>query len=411
MKLVLISEIPPTVEVIFGPSSFIYHLLKNRPKEIELYLFYYYRDSINSEVEKEIEQLSSIETHQICTGNYKIIRVLKRLIASHKFRLFVKKLGVQYKYPYKLYELKSQKKTVEKINKINPDLIWLYPHVMLYWYQSLSKYNILVSGPDCTAIFFERLINNAKLEKKNRNTYDLFRKLDINLEKSWGNSTAQIHFVGKKDVSEYKKITNSNNCFYFKHPFCNPGNIETEIKNVKGKISILISKGLNIVNRDHINVIVRKLVNSDSRLKQKFKFKFIGHGFEKYLNKLKDSNFEVDHTFWVDSYKLELNKHQIQLIPRVAGAGTKNSVLDSMASGLLCIGTKYSFENIDIVNNKDMIMYENPDEIEDILKKIIDNPIKYSNIAQNGKLKIRKNYDPKKISIDFFNYVQNLFNI
>ena len=133
----------------------------------------------------------------------------------------------------------------------------------------------------------------------------------------------------------------------------------------------------NVVDNDKVNF-----------LKEKYTFTFLGKGWEKHVEALKEAGYEVEHIRFAPDYIEEIVKHDIQITPTAIGTGTKGKVLDALANGLLVIGTPYAMENIAVKNGESCIEYRHPEEVIDVLMGIPNNVQKYEQIAEKGRKQV-----------------------
>lgn len=79
-----------------------------------------------------------------------------------------------------------------------------------------------------------------------------------------------------------------------------------------------------------------------------------------------------------------------------------------MCNGLLVIGTEYALENIDVVDGESAYLYDNPEQLFCILKKIPLNIKEAESIAEKGRELVLKEHDPKIVSSEFFDLTNKI---
>lgn len=81
-------------------------------------------------------------------------------------------------------------------------------------------------------------------------------------------------------------------------------------------------------------------------------------------------------------------------------------MLDALANGLLVIGTPYAMENIAVKHGESCIVYQQPQEVIDILLDIVKNDNanmeKYEAMARAGQEAVLKWHDRAKIAKELF---------
>jgi hypothetical protein len=137
-------------------------------------------------------------------------------------------------------------------------------------------------------------------------------------------------------------------------------------------------------------------------LKEHYVITFLGKGWEKHVEALRNSGYEVEHIKFAPDYIEEVTKHDIQITPIAIGTGTKGKVLDALANGLLVIGTPYALENIAVKHGESCVEYSQPHEVISVLMDIPKNLKNYEDMAAKGKKQVLLAHSPKQISSQLF---------
>lgn len=389
MRIALISTMIPTSTNIGGPSALPYQLIKYRPSYISIELYSFNENNIPKEKILEISKDLGCKIYLIkYSTRYKILN-------QKGIRNIINKL---YILPIKSLQT-TTKNLYTQLDKF--DYIWIYPHILYNLSIHINK-RIIITGPDSAALHYYRALNDRYVHDNNlTKVYNRVYKKYLKLEQKWGGvSNALIHFVGKSDQIFYS-INSGKNSFYLPHPYNNiPSFIPQENKNYE-KISIIISGAFNIYTYTDTQEIIKCLCES-SELNRYFKFTFLGKNWEENIESLVNKGYETKYIKWVDDYYLELQKHDIQLFPISVGTGTKGKVLDALCTKILCIGSEYAFENINIDNGKTGFKYTSPYEVIEILNLIKCNPRIIKVIGENGFSMVQKEHSPHNIAKLFF---------
>jgi glycosyltransferase involved in cell wall biosynthesis len=141
---------------------------------------------------------------------------------------------------------------------------------------------------------------------------------------------------------------------------------------------------------------------SGGNLRGAYTFTFLGKGWEKHVESMRQAGYEVEHITFAPDYIEEISKHDIQITPIAIGTGTKGKVLDALANGLLVIGTPYAMENIAVKHGESCVEYEKPQEVIDILKEIPLNKERYEAMAREGQRQVLKWHDRSLIAKELF---------
>ena len=235
--------------------------------------------------------------------------------------------------------------------------------------------------------------------------------------------------VGEEDVRHLQQINPKVKAKFLRHPHYEVSS-KLKIENGKlkinfhqQKIKVLIAGRYDLYMKQEADELLEELKNSRiEELKEHYMFTFLGKGWEKHVETMKEAGYEVEHITFAPDYIEEICKHDIQITPIAIGTGTKGKVLDALANGLLVIGTPYAMENIAVENGVSCIVYQKPDELIKILLDIVkndnvnvnDNEMlcyensnrrKYEEIAAEGQRQVLKHHDRKLIAEQLFGVV------
>lgn len=391
MKIILISTITPTPTNINGPSSLPFHLIQNRPSNIDIDILTFNENHLSdndlTESAKKLKcKINTIES----SFSYK-------LLCCNGIRTLINRFS---KLPLKAFQT-----TQINIKTIidDYDAVWIYPHILFKLVKNINK-KIIVTGPDSAALYYKRCLQDKYVQDKHlqyiyKNVYNKF----LYLEKCWSKKPNVIlHFVGKADEKYYKQKTGGKS-FFLLHPY----NFKIENNNKyyrfkNKKISVVISGAFDIYTYTDAKIIF-ELFYYNISFAHNFSFTFIGKGWDFFSKKLSEAGYETCHLYWVNDYFNEINKHDMQLFPISIGVGTKGKVLDALCCGLLCVGSKYAFENINLVDKKSCLQYNSANDITTIFKYIINHKQMMASIAMNGYNIVIQEHNPQSISANLFN--------
>jgi glycosyltransferase involved in cell wall biosynthesis len=286
---------------------------------------------------------------------------------------------------------------------------------MLYcWYKKLFRSRVVMTGPDCSYLHYQLIKaysrNDAALFPKDLWQIKKYKELSANsftLESLWANSNALLHVVGADDKKAYDQLGKESHSFFSLHPHSSYEEIGQPIDEEKGKLTVLISGVNHSIYTGNFSEKIFDVLTEDTSLALRYRFLIIGKGFEPASEKLKRAGYEVEHHLWVDNYESAIRKAHIQIFPIIVGTGTKGKVLCALATGLLCIGTKHAFENISIEPGKDTVLFDNSNEIINILNDIYNDKAKSASMAKNASQKVRKMHSPGVTSKSFWDVVLN----
>lgn len=390
-KILLITHYTPTKDNYNGPSALMYHLLKNREPDVELKVFSFNRNLVSNKATDESARNLNAEIILIKRNLTNI------LLTTNRFAHLLKTLRVRKLSADCYFSLPSE--IIKSIDAYNPQLVFIYPHTNLKIAKQLSKYKIIVCGPDCASLHYSRLLRDLYCFRhgniKNQICTYYNRLL---LEQEWCKiNNAFLYLVGQTDCNYFNIINDCTKAYFFPHPHYELVNKNISLQ--RKQIKILISGKYDLYTYTDITNLVTTLENSSNEfnLKEKYSFTFLGKGWNTLVKRLLQVNYDVYHTYWVDDYTNYISQFDIQIFPISVGSGTKGKVLDALSTGILCIGSKYAFENIAVQNLHSCIVYDNVNEIPSVLNDIFNNQHKYETIANNGKESVRTKHAPKNI--------------
>ncbi len=125
-----------------------------------------------------------------------------------------------------------------------------------------------------------------------------------------------------------------------------------------------------------------------------------GQGIKRKIEPIKNKNIEIIEIKPDDSEKVKkmYKDATVFLAPIFGPGGTRLKILAAMASGLAVISTKTGTEGLDVVNGRDVILAETPDEFVGKLSLIISDRKIFEMIRRNAYLLIKNKYNWKTIS-------------
>jgi glycosyltransferase involved in cell wall biosynthesis len=294
--------------------------------------------------------------------------------------------------------IKLNEKYVAEIHSLNPDKIWVYPSHLTGIISQFEMYDIVVTGPDCSALNFYRKMGDINYAG-DRNIYNTYRK-HLKFEQYYTNkSNIMLHLVGMDDLKFLKQLYPSINAFYMQHPHYSY--LKKTSYFTSKKMTVLIAGQYNHYVKTDFDRLFRLLLN-DNTLVSEMSLTFIGKGWTRFSNELHNQGYETSEIIWVEEYFSKLIEYDIQVFPISLGVGTKGKVLDALCCGLICIGSKYAFENIAVQHGVSCIQYDFVDNIPNILKTIKENKEYYIQLAKKGQSSVLKHHSPEMIANMFY---------
>lgn len=383
----------PTPTNVGGPSALPYQLIKYRPDEIKIDIYTYNNNSIAS---RKILDYSK----NLCSK----ITVIKTTFTYN----LCNSLGVRW-FLYRFRSLPFQtlitlNKRIRSIINANYDYVWVYPHYLLGIAKQIKR-PMIITGPDSSVLHYIRCLEDSwaikTLGEVNINRM-LYKQL--NLESAIALlPNGKLHFVGENDLHCFLSKNCHGNAFFLRHPSNMPEMlIPKKYSAIEDTLSIIITGQLNIYTGSDSTLIVEELCKHSFELRNKYRFTFVGKGWDNIVYRLRECGYKASVKLWVNDYFGELLQHDIQLFPISVGTGTKGKVLDALSAGILCVGSHYAFENIQIEDGVSGYRYDDAHEISNLFMHIYDNRGHIADIAQEGYRLVCDSYNPSIISKEFF---------
>ncbi|MBR5653165.1 MAG: glycosyltransferase family 1 protein [Prevotella sp.] len=398
MKVVFITPVTPYKENMGGPSGHPYHLMVERPKDMDITVYSYNQNGLSAETIAEVEK----------ELNVKIQLLAKPKWMTCLFKLHLSFLRLFMKYPINYYHRLSTQ-TIEEINNIHPDLVWVYSQEYSGILKQLKEYNRLHTVPDCYSLhFYRRLALRSTMASKMEYWKILtnYRK-HYRMEQEYDSSNNIVyHLVGEADRGFLLNINPSLNAHFIRHPRYEIAEPQKTITFGQPKIKLLIAGRNDFYMKEKADEMVDALAKAQQfTLRENYILTFLGKGWEGHIKTLKDAGYEVEHITFAPDYVEEVRKHDIQITPIAIGTGTKGKVLDAIVNGLLVIGTNYALENIAVKDGLSCLEYNTQKELLAILSDIPLNREHYEQMAEQGRQAALKEHNREKVSAELFGLI------
>ena len=394
MKVIFITPVTPYKENMGGPSGHPYHLMIERQDNIDITIYSFNNNHLSDDVISQVE---------------KELRVKIKLIKQPKWLLWILKLHLTFirlllKYPINCY-IRLNKSVVHEIKTSKPDLIWGYGQEFNGILRQFKEYQRLHTVPDCYSLhFYRRLgkrltLSNIKEFWRVVTNYNKHYRMERDFDDS-GNIV--YHLVGEEDRNFLMEINPKLNAHFIRHPHYEVAQPLT-IQFHQPKIQLLIAGRYDLYSIQAADELFTQLTNTNNQtIRDKFYWTFLGKGWERHVEELKNSGFEVEHIKFAPNYIEEITKHDIQINPLSIGTGTKGKVLDALANGLLVIGTPYALENIAVKHGESCIEYKQPKDVIQWLIEISNNTSTFEKMAEKGRQQVLRFHDRALVSKELF---------
>ena len=405
-KILLLTYNTPSAENVRGASALPYHLLVERDYNIDVEVFTFNANRIDKAEIERIGQRLHARIHCMQLPSW----------YKWMYRLHLLFLRIFLRLPFLCY-IKLSKEWKNRVNKYNPDIVWVYGEELLGVVKQFPEYRRIHLGPDTESLYYYRMmgqrfvLNKSVVYWKCALMYNKYVRMERALPKD---DNYIFYAVGEEDIRHLQQVNPNVNAKFLRHPHydINPNAIlDGSVKEFhQPKIKLLIAGRCDLYMQQEVDLLVESLClnanlnpnRDDDLLRNYYSITFLGKGWERHVKELQDAGWDVNHIIFAPDYIEEICKYDIQITPITIGTGTKGKVLDALANGLMVIGTPYAMENIAVENGVSCIEYRNPQEVIDVLHDIPTNIEKYEAIAQAGQESVLKYHDRRFLSKELF---------
>ena len=299
------------------------------------------------------------------------------------FKLHLSILRVFLHFPLLAY-FRLDEAAVRTVNEYNPDIVWIYGEELAGLAACFPESDRIVTMPDSESLYYHRVLATdfmtLRLSQVLRYGLAYWQYRSMDRQKSIDG--VRYHFVGEADTAFYKGINPASDAVFLRHPHYawRPRTISFN----KPRIRILFAGRYDIFCQHGSDDLLRAIMSAEE-LRSSYEITFLGRGWERWCDRLRQARWTVNHIIFAPDYIEEIQRHDIQINAIDLGTGTKGKVLDALANGLLAFGTPLALENIDVDNGKSCIVYHTAAEAVGILKEIAASSARYEAIAEAGR--------------------------
>lgn len=395
MKIILITDITPASENIRGTSALPYHLMIKRDKGIEVEIYSYNINQLPQEKIGQVEQELNVHIHLLRQPRWLVWLV----------RLHLLMLRVFLRLPYLSY-LRLPKDVVREIEGKQPDGIWVYGEEIAGIMEQFPNFRRVHIGPDSEALYYYRMlgqrfvVNDWKMYLRQAVMYPKY----LRLERSYlSDETTRYAVVGEADAEFIRRMNPHCKTVFLRHPHYDVFRPTTDAIRFHQPVRLLVAGRYDLYMRQSADELMEELCRcDDSKLKAFYEITFLGKGWDKHVESLRQSGWQVKQITFAPNYAEEVMRHDIQLTPITVGTGTKGKVLDALANGLLVVGTPYAMENVAVENGRSCVVYQSAEEVLELLADIPNRISFYEQMAKKGRKAVLAAHGRKLLAGDLF---------
>lgn len=412
MNITLITFVTPASENIRGTSALPYHLIKGgsptpalprREGDLdvnnEFVIYTFNSNNLSDEKIAEVSQELGAEIKTVPMPRW----------YRWMFRLHLLFLRIFMKYPFVNY-IKLPQRYVEEIKAKKPDMIWVMGEELSRIVKQFPNTRRIQTGPDTESLYYYRMMGRRFVMN---NVIDywkcamMYRKY-ARMERDFCTDLDfTFYAVGEEDVCHLKQLNPKVQARFLRHPHYEISKLRTKNEELRmrfhsPKIKLLIAGRYDLYMQQEADLLSSQFTVHSSQLSENYVITFLGKGWEKHVETLRNAGYEVNHISFAPDYIEEIVKHDIQITPISIGTGTKGKVLDALANGLLVIGTPYAMENIAVEHDRSCIVYNDPHEVIDVLLEIPQNLERYEQMAAEGQKRVLELHNRQRVAAELF---------
>lgn len=408
MKLILIATILPFAENKGGTSALPFHLLNGlmnssrsaRLEENGTPRCIIYSFNANKLTNNQIDEVARELGVEI-----QLLSLPRWYRWMFKFHLLW--LRVFLKYPFVNY-IKLPQRVVKEIKAQQPDLIWVNSEEMSRIPKQFPGFRRIQIGPDVESLYYYRMMGRRFVMNNPLDYWKcamMYRKYARMEREFCSDDNYTYYAVGEADVEHLRQIAPNVHSKFLRHPHYAVAERRT-IRFHQPKIRLLIAGQYNLYMQQTADEVLEYIQctmhNAQYTIRDHYSITFLGKGWERHVEVLRNLGFEVEHIKFAPDYIDEIIKHDIQVTPITVGTGTKGKVLDALANGLLVLGTPYAMENIAVEHGTSCVVWETPEQLVETLMDIPTRVEHYEQMAQAGREAVLEQHNPVRISKQLF---------
>lgn len=385
----LITLCTPTAENVRAASALPFHLASHRPAGTPLTVLSLNTNAISADHTADVEDDLDAEVRTVPLPWW------WRFVPSPAGRA----LRCLLPLPVNCY-LRLPKAEVERIRR-SGEPVWIYGEDLARLARLFPTQQVVVTGPDCEALYYRRALALPSLSPLARLRYRLMLGKYERMSRRFP-ANARYHLVGQADAQRLQALSPALEVHFIRHPHyaCH---LERDIRFALPKTRVIIIGRNDFFMGARTQQLVEALASDSARdLTEHFSITFLGRGWEQMAYRLQRAGYKCRHIVFADDYLDTLDDADIQITPVGVGTGTKGRVLDGMAGGLLAIGTERALENIAARDGEECIVYHRADEAIEALRQIAADPARYERMATAGRQAVLTAHSPAAAARAFF---------
>ena len=352
-----------------GDKLRLFHQIKRLSEAFKISLVALSDESVIDSSEEALEKYVH-SMHILYQGS---LRNPKAIIKS-----FFLNQAIQVSY---YYQSSLQKKIDQIIEIESPDLMYVQL-IRMAFYTKNSKVPCFIDYMDAMSLNMERESNYHKglIRWIYKREHKLLSKAEIEKSENFEGksiiSDQDKAYLQKLGVSNLHVVQNGVDLDYFN---------QNNLKGVQRKYDIVFVGNMGYLP----NVEAAEyLVNTVA--KRNWSVLIAGSRPHKRVKRLENENIVVSG--WVPDIRTAYLSGAIMVAPIFSGAGQQNKVLEAMALSKVCISTTQVAKGIGAEHNKTIIVADTPNEFQNQIETLLENPNLADSIGKNARIFVEENF-------------------
>lgn len=384
MKILMLTPYLP-YPLLSGGQIRTYNLLKKLAGKHEVTLFSLIKDFEEEKYIPELEKYcTKVEVFKRSEKPFTLKNIIKTAISSYPFL-------VMRNHAPKIISAVEEELKSNSYDLIHAETFYMMPHIPetniptilveqtieYLGYESYAK----------KAPFFLKPILNIDIEKIRHWEKYYWKACDTLIVMSEDDK----NYIGK-EIGESKKIevvANGVDTDWF-----------AEVKKKPTKVPTVLSVGTFkwLPNVEAVEFLVTKVWPLIRKKISSAELKIVGNAPTESVYEYEKQDASIDVVGRIPDIRDAFATSDILMAPVFSGKGTRYKVLEAMASGTPIVATTTAVEGLEVTNGVHVMTSNTPEGMADLAVELLQNKEKREQMAKNGKIFVKENYDWSLIS-------------
>ena len=300
------------------------------------------------------------------------------------------------------YGKASQRFLLDNINEKDYDYI-----ILRYIVNASLIFNMKTKYKMRTIIDFDDILTDSLYESKFgsvkgwlKKSLHIFNKKALrNYEKKCLGFGVSL-FCSEKDRAELLKEDQGSDTFIVPNIYANESFKKFDFVNgfKRGNILLFVGALAWGPNKDGLRWFIETIFPDFKKKYTDAKLLIVGRSPADYVKGLCRNIDGIELHVDVPDVKKYYNKCRAAVVPLLAGSGTRIKILEAALANTPVLSTPTGAEGLDLVNDKDLLLFRNSKEFCEKYYKILDKQ-EYNSLIQSAKDTVLMNYSVKRFNV------------